>query len=376
MKQTLKGFSRNLFLRTAASLSIIFMGVYSAALSAEQARPNASDSEAAYEMFNGQPRLMSAVTASGVIFYDYDDIGRLSAVTISDNGVRQYHYENESHVMLLTAITDVEGGRVNTQRYDGLAKLAFSTSPKSDSTVLEMNVEADTVASLAENFCPNTLFDDGKMWSGDLEYVDNECLSEGIVCESTFFDGLYERHNAVCINGQWQLDNPTIDVQLQDRCPNAVFDNGNMWNSEINLVDNTCSNIGRVCPSTFFSSLGRYFDTFCSANTWQPVGLDLSATDICPNTIFADGSIISGDFQYKENSCSSVRQVCPSTWYSDDEEFSGSVCVEGKWQKQPLSTAVIRDSGPSALDLPIGGAMNFWCLLAMSSLVLIRRRFV
>jgi len=220
------------------------------------------------------------------------------------------------------------------------------------------------------------------IWSGDLQYVSNVCVTDGQICVNTFFAGLFERFDAVCSNNEWQLANPTPEIEALDRCPNAVFDNGRIWNSEIELVNNSCSSEERTCPDTFFSSLGRYLDAVCTSSSigegadWQPLGFDLSATNICPNTIYGDGSILSGDFQVVENSCSSIRQVCPNTWFSEDQEFSGSVCTDGKWQKQPKGSDVLPPLSEIDINLPIGGSMGVAWSIVVFGLLMMRRKLV
>jgi len=364
---------KKLSLNSMICMAFFASALYSSAILAGQEAAR-GDFEIGVETFGDQVRLIEVNTPDGVIKYGYDGYGRLSRVIYPDHGIRRYHYDNLNFPNLLTAITDKNGARITTDRYDGVAKVAFYARAKSIEDSIRVRAHDAPAIGATTDLCPNTIFDDGKIWSGDIQYVDNVCSNAEQICVDTFFSGLNERFDAICLDNEWQLANPTPEIESLDRCPNAVFDNGRMWSSEIELVGNSCSSAERTCPDTFFSSIGRYLDAVCTGTEWQPLGIDLSATDICPNTIFGDGSMLSGDFQVMENSCASVKQVCPNTWYADDQEFSGSVCNEGNWQRQPKGTDLLPPLSSIDVNLPVGGAIGFAWLLALFGLVVTRLR--
>ncbi len=63
--------------------------------------------------------------------------------------------------------------------------------------------EPDPEPEIEPDMCPNSVFDDGMMWSGDLNYVKNACANEGQHCPNTWFYGPYKRIDAQCVSGAW-----------------------------------------------------------------------------------------------------------------------------------------------------------------------------
>jgi len=160
----------------------------------------------------------------------------------------------------------------------------------------------------AEDLCPNTIFDDGMMWSGDIQYVENTCSNTAQVCPQTYFSDLAARFNAVCSGTQWVQQGAAAEQEVEplpepesvvmDLCPNTLFNNGKMWSGDIQFVDNTCSNEGQLCMQTYFSELAERLDSECTNGSWQQAGLtsepqvepepepESNSADLCPNTIF------------------------------------------------------------------------------------------
>ncbi len=58
--------------------------------------------------------------------YGYDAMGRLTTVTYPDSAIRTYHYEDVNFVHALTGITDENGTRFATWRYDGVGRAVSS----------------------------------------------------------------------------------------------------------------------------------------------------------------------------------------------------------------------------------------------------------
>ena len=58
--------------------------------------------------------------------YGYDALGRLTTVTYPDSTVRTYHYEDPAFLHALTGITDENGQRFASWRYDGTGRATFS----------------------------------------------------------------------------------------------------------------------------------------------------------------------------------------------------------------------------------------------------------
>ena len=77
---------------------------------------------------NAAGRITSATDPGGNNYaYSYNDDGMLQEVTYpADSGKKLYHYEDLTFPDLLTGITDADGNRFATWRYDGLRRAVSS----------------------------------------------------------------------------------------------------------------------------------------------------------------------------------------------------------------------------------------------------------
>ncbi len=214
----------------------------------------------------------------------------------------------------------------------------------------------------AADLCPNTIFDDGMMWSGDIQYVENTCSNAEQVCAQTYFSDLGARFTAVCNGAKWIQEGAVAETQpepepeiepeasVMDLCPNTLFNDGKMWSGDIRFVDNTCSNEGQVCMQTYFSHLAQRLDSECANGSWQQAGItpepeiepepepESNSANLCPNTIFDNGKMWSGDIQFVDNTCTETDKLCSGVYFSDAAGRFDASCTGTQW------VAVGRDS--------------------------------
>lgn len=159
--------------------------------------------------------------------------------------------------------------------------------------------------------CPNGIFDDGNMYTSENVYTANVCNLEGQTCYPIYFYGLSSYQTAQCSAGEWIVagsgsasssgstssssgssgpggatsgggssggtgggtgGGSSGGSSGAELCPNAVFDDGFMYDGEIQYTENRCTENGQNCPSVYFYALGRYTPARCSGNVWESFG--------------------------------------------------------------------------------------------------------
>ena len=127
------------------------------------------------------------------------------------------------------------------------------------------------------------------------------------------------------------LDTPPV---MAEGCPRGIFDDGNIYNSNAVLVENSCSIEGEVCPSQFFYGSNAFIDAVCTDGTWQRDIGDLPPFELeaCPRGVFENGTMYSADLELVPNSCSNEAQICADQYFYASQSFETAVCSNGTWQ--------------------------------------------
>ena len=250
--------------------------------------------------------------------------------------------------------------------------------------------------------CPNSVFGDGNMYDSNVVYGPNQCSVEGATCANIYFYETASREEALCENGVWidsanagQTTNETggeTDGQTGGEtggetggdtggetggdtggevvaCPNSVFGDGNMYDSNVVYGPNQCSVEGATCANIYFYETASREEALCengawidSANAGQSTGGETGGdtndetsgetdsetggetngetsdetngqTELCPNTVFTNGFIYNGNLEYVNNSCSAEGQVCTTTTYfSSESAHLPATCQNGQWE--------------------------------------------
>lgn len=211
----------------------------------------------------------------------------------------------------------------------------------------------------ANELCPNSIFRNGDMWSGDIQLVENTCSKTGQICENTYFQGRGHMGKSACVAGQWREYWPThrailapvavLNVNGQrttGRAPHVVRVNGLGSYSDDGRTfiwdfgDGSPLNY-EIIPLHVYQEPGTYTLTLTVTDDLGQSDTDSTTivvteplvTFSCPNTIFADGKMWSGELQYIDNSCTDEGDWCPNTYFADLGGRFDAECIDGKWQQ-------------------------------------------
>jgi len=140
------------------------------------------------------------------------------------------------------------------------------------------------------------------------------------------------------------------DVGVRAGCPQAVFDDGTMFNADLNHVNNSCVEDGKICPAQYFFDSNDNFDAICLDGLWQrndlakihgiknvieiPAKLVVAQThqeEGCPQGIFEDGMMWSADLVYVENTCADIGNICLNQYFYAIRSMADAVCTDSGW---------------------------------------------
>jgi len=92
-------------------------------------------------------------------------------------------------------------GRVGVAGTGGPGPVGPS-APVEETPDVEVPVETP-VAEVTPDLCPNSVFENGKMYDGNVQYTDNTCNNETQKCESVYFYHAGAYTSAICSDGEW-----------------------------------------------------------------------------------------------------------------------------------------------------------------------------
>ncbi len=155
-----------------------------------------SDSAVASVSSNGVLTLLGA----GVVTVTATDGTVSSAISVTVNAAP---VTLDSIVVTPTGSTVPEGG---SQQFIATGNYSDGSTQNLSSTVT-WNVSDNPGQNSSEpELCPNTVFLDGYIYNGELEYGLNSCSAEGQVCTTTtYFESVLDHVPAACQNGLWVI---------------------------------------------------------------------------------------------------------------------------------------------------------------------------
>jgi len=123
---------------------------------------------------------------------------------------------------------------------------------------------------------------------------------------------------------------------VSEKCPNTVFENGYIYNGEIQYTKNTCATPGKVCGSVYTYAAGGFVPVECVGGKWSEQGKESqteNADDACPNTVISDKLMWSASIELGPNSCATEGATCASTYHTESAMHGPAVCNGGIWIK-------------------------------------------
>jgi len=164
-------------------------------------------------------------------------------------------------------------------------------------------------ASGTPDICPSGIFDNGNMYLGST-FTANSCSNTGQVCPSQYFYGSSAFIDAVCNGSSWQRVGSSAG--------------GGTMTPAAPVCGNNAAETGEQCDD------GNQVDGDGCSATCQ-TELPQSASSACPNTVFTDGNMYDSNLNFTANSCSPEGVSCASSYFYSIPGHSAGVCSGGVW---------------------------------------------